>query len=74
MTAGLKRQALFVKGSGWDLRTIRAPGFAPVRLDYLQRLGGLAALTDTQMMQHLRLALLDPAAPTPSVEAILHQV
>ena len=63
---------LFVKGSGWDLQTIAAGGFAPVRLDYLLRLAHLPSLTDTEMMRELRLALLDPAAPTPSVEAILH--
>ena len=69
---GETEQVLYVKGSGWDLRTIKAAGFAPVQLQYLQRLGALPALTDSQMMQHLRSALLDPAAPTPSVEAILH--
>ena len=63
---------LYVKGSGWDLRTIEAPGFPPVRLDYLLRLGDLPGLSDSEMMQQLRLALLDPTAPTPSVEAILH--
>ncbi|MEC9086000.1 MAG: bifunctional aldolase/short-chain dehydrogenase [Pseudomonadota bacterium] len=64
--------ALYVKGSGWDLRTIKAAGFPPVDLDYLRRLGALADLSDTDMMRQLRLALLDPAGPTPSVEAILH--
>ncbi|MDT8427519.1 MAG: bifunctional aldolase/short-chain dehydrogenase [Pseudomonadales bacterium] len=63
---------LYVKGSGWDLRTIQAAGFAPVRLSHLQALARLEALSDTQMMQQLRVALTDPAAPTPSVEAILH--
>ena len=66
--------ALYVKGSGWDLRTIEAAGFPPVDLAYLQRLGALAELSDTDMMRQLRLALLDPAGPTPSVEAILHAI
>lgn len=65
-------ETLFVKGSGWDLRTIEAAGFPPVDLNYLRRLGTLDSLSDTQMMRELRLALLDPQAPTPSVEAILH--
>lgn len=69
---GAEGRVLYVKGSGWDLRTIKAPGFPPVRLDYLQQLGELAELSDSEMMRQLRLALLDPAAPTPSVEAILH--
>lgn len=66
------QDVLYVKGSGWDLRTIEAAGFPPTKLDYLTKLGGLESLTDSEMMQQLRLALLDPAAPTPSVEAILH--
>lgn len=69
---GELEKVLFVKGSGWDLRTIEEPGFPPVQLDYLSRLGQLDSLSDRDMMKHLRLALLDPAAPTPSVEAILH--
>lgn len=69
---GKTEDVLFVKGSGWDLQTIAAGGFAPVRLDYLKRLAALPSLSDTGMMRELRLALLDPSAPTPSVEAILH--
>lgn len=69
---GETEQVLFVKGSGWDLRTIEAPGFPPVKLNYLLRLGELEALSDSEMMRQLRLALLNPTAPTPSVEAILH--
>jgi rhamnose utilization protein RhaD (predicted bifunctional aldolase and dehydrogenase)/NAD(P)-dependent dehydrogenase (short-subunit alcohol dehydrogenase family) len=69
---GVNEEVLYVKGSGWDLQTIAAVGFAPVRLKYLQRLADLPALSDTAMMRELRLALLDPSAPTASVEAILH--
>ena len=71
---GQSRETLYVKGSGWDLRTIEAEGFAPCDLDYLQQLASLESMTDSQMMQQLRLSLLDPAAPTPSVEAILHAI
>lgn len=69
---GEREKVLFVKGSGWDLRTIEAAGFPPVSLDYLLKLGDLPNLSDSDMMKQLRLALLDPSAPTPSVEAILH--
>ncbi|HBW82415.1 MAG TPA: bifunctional aldolase/short-chain dehydrogenase, partial [Gammaproteobacteria bacterium] len=64
--------ALYVKGSGWDLKTIKAAGFPPVDLAYLKRLGALASLSDVDMMRQLRMALLDPSGPNPSVEAILH--
>ena len=69
---GKSEEVLFVKGSGWDLQTIAAAGFAPVRLQHLQALAALPSLSDTDMMRELRLALLNPSAPTPSVEAILH--
>ena len=69
---GQPQRVLFVKGSGWDLKTIAAGGFPPVDLDYLLKLSQLSSLSDSDMMKHLRLALLDPKAPTPSVEAILH--
>lgn len=63
---------LYVKGSGWDLSSIEAPGFPAVRMQHLLRLGELETLSDSDMMRQLRLGLLDPSAPTPSVEAILH--
>lgn len=66
------RRALFVKGSGWDLKSIEEAGFPATDLDYLLRLGQLSTLSDSEMMKQLRLSLLDPSGPTPSVEAILH--
>ena len=69
---GETRRVLFVKGSGWDLKSIGAAGFAPTDLEYLLRLAQLRQLGDSEMMRQLRLATLDPAAPNPSVEAILH--
>ncbi len=63
---------LWVKGSGWDLATIEPPGFAPLRLEAVRRLAELAELSDTAMVNQLRIGLLDASAPNPSVEAILH--
>src|SRR5438477_8560171 len=63
---------LYVKGSGWDLETIEAPGFAPVRLERALRLATLTQLSDAQMVQELRAAMTNPSAPAPSVETILH--
>lgn len=65
---------LFIKGSGWDLATIEAGGFAPARLDPLRRLATLETLTDGDMVRYQRAAMTDPGAPTPSVEAILHAI
>jgi rhamnose utilization protein RhaD (predicted bifunctional aldolase and dehydrogenase)/NAD(P)-dependent dehydrogenase (short-subunit alcohol dehydrogenase family) len=65
---------LWVKGSGWDLATIEPPGFAPVRMRQLQSLSKLTALSDMDMTRELRVGTIDPAAPSPSVEAILHAI
>ena len=65
---------LYVKGSGWDLGTIEKPGFAPVRLDVARRMAEFETLSDGDMVKTLRGALLDPGAPTPSVETILHAI
>src|SRR6266852_9767599 len=69
---GDEEDILYVKGSGWDLETIEAPGFAPLRLERVLRLATLERLSDAQMVKELRSAMTDPAAPTPSVETILH--
>lgn len=71
---GDEEEVLYVKGSGWDLATIEAPGFAPVRLGVLQRLAELRELSDTEMVTQQRAAMLNPHAPNPSVEAILHAI
>ncbi len=63
---------LFVKGSGSDLATIEAKDFVAVRLDAMLKLSRLEELSDIDMARELKLASLDPSAPAPSVEAILH--
>lgn len=69
---GRDEDILYVKGSGRDLETIDAAGFAPLRVAPLLELATLPALSDTRMANELRRALTDTSAPNPSVEAILH--
>ena len=64
--------AIYVKGSGWDLATIERAGFAPMPLARLRALLRLERLADPDMVRELSAARLDPAAPQPSVEALLH--
>jgi len=71
---GEPEEIIWVKGSGWNLATIEAAGFAPVRLDPLRRMAELASLSDPAMVRAQRAAMTDPQAPTPSVEAILHAI
>jgi len=65
-------EVLFIKGSGWDLATIEPPGHPAVRLEPLRRLRALGELSDEAMVNEQRIALLDAAAPNPSIECLLH--
>jgi rhamnulose-1-phosphate aldolase/alcohol dehydrogenase len=69
---GDEMEALFVKGSGWDLDAIEPPGLPAVDLHHLRRLRALGALSDEEMVNQLRTHLFDAAAPNPSVETLLH--
>jgi rhamnose utilization protein RhaD (predicted bifunctional aldolase and dehydrogenase)/NAD(P)-dependent dehydrogenase (short-subunit alcohol dehydrogenase family) len=69
---GSEIDVLCVKGSGWDMGTIEAPGLPAVRLKPLQELHGLQALSDEDMVNVQRSNLLDSKAPNPSVETLLH--
>jgi rhamnose utilization protein RhaD (predicted bifunctional aldolase and dehydrogenase)/NAD(P)-dependent dehydrogenase (short-subunit alcohol dehydrogenase family) len=71
---GQFQEVLYIKGSGWDLATIEAEGFAAVKLDILKRMATLPQLSDTDMVLAQRAAMLNPHAPNPSVEAILHAI
>jgi len=69
-----EEEILYVKGSGWDLATIEAAGFAPVKMDILLKMAELEDLSDSDMVKYQRAAMIDPSAPNPSVEAILHAI
>ena len=69
---GSEIDVLCVKGSGWDMGTIEAPGLPAVRLKPLQELHGLQALSRRGHGQRPARNLLDSKAPNPSVETLLH--
>ncbi|HIK33164.1 MAG TPA: bifunctional aldolase/short-chain dehydrogenase [Oscillatoriales cyanobacterium M59_W2019_021] len=69
---GEEEDILYVKGSGWDLATIEAAGFSPVRIPHLLKLAKLEALSDPQMVNELKTQMTRASAPSPSVETILH--
>src|SRR5436190_654651 len=50
---GDDEEILYVKGSGWDLATIKEPGFSPVRMAHLLKLARLDQLSDPQMVNEL---------------------
>ena len=65
-------ELLYVKGSGWDLATIEAAGFAGVRMDHCLNLLKLTELSDAVMVNELKTHCTLASAPTPSVETLLH--
>jgi rhamnose utilization protein RhaD (predicted bifunctional aldolase and dehydrogenase)/NAD(P)-dependent dehydrogenase (short-subunit alcohol dehydrogenase family) len=69
---GEDAEVLCVKGSGWDMGTIEPAGLPAVRLAPLRKLRALPTLTDEDMVRIQRANLIDPMAPNPSVETLLH--
>lgn len=65
-------EVLCVKGSGWDMATIEPPGMPAVRLEALRKLRSRDAMPDDEMVRVQRANLIDPMAPNPSVETLLH--
>ena len=65
-------EVLCVKGSGWDMGAIEPAGLPAVRLEPLLKLRERETLSDEEMVRLQRANLIDPAAPNPSVEALLH--
>ena len=65
-------EVLCVKGSGWDMAAIEPAGLPAVRLAPLRKLRRRAALADEEMVRVQRANLIDPGAPNPSVETLLH--
>lgn len=71
---GEEEDILYVKGSGWDLATIKEPGFSPVRMPHLLKLAKLPSLSDPEMVNELKTQMTCATAPSPSVETILHAI
>src|SRR4051812_18849928 len=71
---GEEEDILYVKGSGWDLETIEAPGFTPVALGYVRRLAQPGALSHPQMVNELNTHRLRGGAPRPSDASMLQTI
>lgn len=70
---GAEVEALLVKGSGTDLRTIGRDGFSRLSLARLGALRATDAMSDAEMMQFMASCMLGEG-PTPSVETPLHSL
>jgi len=65
-------EVLRVKSSGADMATIEPDGLVAVRLAAMRKLRALDAIDDADLVGIERANLIDPAAPNPSVEMMLH--
>ena len=65
-------EVLCIKGSGQDMATIEPAGLPAVRLQPLRKLRSRKTLSDDELVRVQRASLIDPMAPTPSVETLLH--
>ena len=71
---GEEEDILYVKGSGNNLATIEAHGFTPLRLKTLLKLAELENISDAEMVRQQQMAMTNPDASNPSVEALLHAI
>ncbi|WP_393971993.1 bifunctional aldolase/short-chain dehydrogenase [Oxyplasma meridianum] len=69
---GKKAAVLRVKGSGWDLATIKREGFTGIRMDDLLAAKDILEMTDQEMVDYMKKSMVDPSEPSPSVETFLH--
>ena len=69
---GQDTEVLCVKGSGSDMAVIEPAGLPAVRLPALHQLLARDEVSDEDMVRVQRANLLDPMAPNPSVETLLH--
>ena len=70
--AGEDTDVLCVKGTGADMAAIEPAGIPAVRLGALLKLRAQDDIADDRMVRLLRASLIDPGAPNPSVETLLH--
>jgi rhamnulose-1-phosphate aldolase/alcohol dehydrogenase len=69
---GREVRVLRIKGSGSDLATAEARHFPGLRLDELLPLREREAMSDDEMVAYLARCLVEPDAPRPSIETLLH--
>ena len=69
---GRVRWVLRVKGSGSDLKSCQPHDFSPLLIEDILLALERDQMSDEEMVEYLTHCLLDPKAPRPSIEALLH--
>ena len=69
---GRATQAMYIKGSGADMKDSERKHFPAVDLDGLLPIFERDLMDDDEMVDFVRRCMLDPTAPRPSIETLLH--
>lgn len=69
---GQNREVLLVKGSGHDMGSLTEEGLAPLDLDTVRATLVSQGTCQENLLDLLESAKLDPKAPAPSVESLVH--
>jgi rhamnose utilization protein RhaD (predicted bifunctional aldolase and dehydrogenase)/NAD(P)-dependent dehydrogenase (short-subunit alcohol dehydrogenase family) len=69
---GTDVEVLRVKASGADMASIAPAGFPALRFEPMRELRARATIDDEELLGIERASLIDPRAPNPSVEVMLH--
>lgn len=69
---GNRVQAMWVKGSGSDLATMKEDNFSALLLPDMLELEQRASMTDEEMVSYLDHCMLKKNQPRPSIETLLH--
>ena len=69
---GRETETMVIKGSGSDLKTIERKDFPCLRLEDVLPLFDRDSMSDEEVVDYLGKCMLDPNAPRPSIETLLH--
>ena len=69
---GLVTRVMMIKGSGSDMKSIERKDFPSLRLDDILPLFDRESMSDEEVVDYLGKCMLDPGAPRPSIETLLH--
>jgi rhamnulose-1-phosphate aldolase/alcohol dehydrogenase len=69
---GREVRLLWIKGSGSDMKTMTERHLTPLRLNELLHLVERQDMTDEEMVPYLSCCVINPTAPKPSIETLLH--
>ncbi|MFD1888134.1 bifunctional aldolase/short-chain dehydrogenase [Paenibacillus wenxiniae] len=65
-------EVMYVKGSGSDLASMKAQHFTGLRMEDIRPLFERTEMSDEDMVAYLANCMIDPKAPRPSIETLLH--